>query len=101
MRRRNPAGAGKIKSSRSGVGAIYCTCLGCILLARGEKIMLDAVDSMQNGGKSQDLNFMSPLTRWESRIPNGIAGAKHVKSVYLSSLNRLSLLPDVAAYSSL
>lgn len=74
---------------------------GLYFARTGGKIMLDAVDSMQNGGKSQDLNFMSPLTRWESRTLNGIAGAKHVKSVYLSSLNRLSLLPDMAAYSSL
>lgn len=31
--------------------------------------------------KSRDLNFM--LSRWESRNLNGIAGAKHVRSVYL------------------
>lgn len=76
--------------------------LGLYLAHTGEKIMLDAIDSMYNGGKkSQDLNLKSLLTRWKSRSLNCIAGAKHVKSVYLSSLNRPSLLPDTATYSSL
>lgn len=38
---------------------------GLYLAHTGEKIMLDAIDSMHNGGKkSQDLNLKSLLTRW-------------------------------------
>lgn len=50
--------------------------------------MLDAIDSMHNGEKSQDPSMSKLLARWESGMLNGVAGAKHVKSIYLPSLNQ-------------
>lgn len=57
-------------------------------VARGENILLDVADRMQNGWKSPDLHFRFPLTRWRSRRPDGAAGVERVKSAYRSSSNR-------------